>query len=152
GFEFMNTNSTRKILIVEDDQIIANIYRNKFEKAGFEVEIAADGQAGFYRVHELKPAAVVLDLMLPHMNGVEILKQICAPKRSDKLPVFVFTNAYLSEFAQDAAQAGANQVFNKATTSPQQIIDAVCASLSLPAGGGASTAVQTTAGSSQGSA
>lgn len=121
--------SSRKLLIIEDDQIIANIYKSKFEKAGFEVDIAPDGQAGFYRVHEYKPNAVLLDLMLPHMNGVDILKKIRAQKRFERLPIVVFTNGYLSEYAQDAAVSGANLVFNKATTSPQQIIDAVNSAL-----------------------
>ena len=123
--------SSRKLLIIEDDQIIANIYKSRFEKAGYEVDIAADGQAGFYRVHEYKPNAVLLDLMLPHMNGVDILKKIRAQKRFDRLPVVVFTNGYLSEFAQDAAVSGATHVFNKATTTPQQIIDAVNSALQL---------------------
>ena len=118
-------SSNRSILIVEDDEIIASIYRNKFEKAGFEVEIATDGQAGFYRVHEIKPTVVLLDLMLPHMNGVEILTKIKAQKRFRHIPVFVFTNAYMSEVAHEAAEMGAVRVFNKATTTPQQIIDAV---------------------------
>ena len=121
--------ASRKLLIIEDDQIIASIYKSKFEKAGFEVDIAYDGQAGFYRVHEYKPNAVLLDLMLPHMNGVDILKKIRAQKRFERLPIVVFTNGYLSEFAQDAAVSGATHVFNKATTSPQQIIDAINASL-----------------------
>ncbi|MBI3416188.1 MAG: response regulator [Verrucomicrobia bacterium] len=120
----MNQDS-RKLLIIEDDQIIANIYKSKFEKAGYEVDVATDGQAGFYRVHEYKPNAVLLDLMLPHMNGVDILKKIRAQKRFERLPIVVFTNGFLSEYAQDAAVSGANLVFNKATTMPQQIIDAV---------------------------
>jgi DNA-binding response OmpR family regulator/HPt (histidine-containing phosphotransfer) domain-containing protein len=136
--------TNRKILIVEDDAIIANIYRNKFEKAGFEVEVAPDGQTGFYRIHEAKPHAVLLDLMLPNMNGVDILKKIRAQKRFERMPVFVFTNAYLSEFAVEAAQAGANQVFNKASTTPQQIVEAVSKALFiqpvLPTVSGTSTA------------
>lgn len=118
-------SSNRSILIVEDDEIIASIYRNKFEKAGFEVEIANDGQAGFYRVHELKPTVVLLDLMLPHMNGLDILRKMKAQKRFRFIPVFVFTNAFMSEVAHEAAEMGAVRVFNKASTTPQQIIDAV---------------------------
>jgi DNA-binding response OmpR family regulator/HPt (histidine-containing phosphotransfer) domain-containing protein len=116
--------TNRKILIVEDDAIIASIYHNKLENAGFEVEVAPDGQTGFYRIHEARPHAVLLDLMLPHMNGLDILKKIRAQKRFEKMPVFVFTNEYLSEFAAEAAQVGATQVFNKASTTPQQIIEA----------------------------
>jgi DNA-binding response OmpR family regulator len=127
----MNQNA-RKILIIEDDHLIASIYKSKFEKAGYEVDVAYDGQTGFYRIHEVRPNAVLLDLMLPQMNGLEILKKIRAQKRFEKLPILVFTNAYLSEFAHEAAAAGANQVFNKATTTPQHILDAANTLLFLP--------------------
>lgn len=119
------SQKTRNILIIEDDDILSSIYKKKFEKSGFEVEVASDGQAGFYRIHELRPAVVLLDLMLPQMNGVELLKKIRAQKRFEKLPIFVFTNAFISDYAQEAARSGANQVFNKSTATPQQIIDAV---------------------------
>ncbi len=65
----MNQNA-RKILIIEDDHLIASIYKSKFEKAGYEVDVAYDGQTGFYRIHEIRPNAVLLDLMLPQMNGL----------------------------------------------------------------------------------
>jgi len=127
----MNQNA-RKILIIEDDHLIASIYKSKFEKAGYEVDVAYDGQAGFYRIHEVRPNAVLLDLMLPQMNGLEILKKIRAQKRFEKLPILVFTNAYLSEFAHEAAAAGANLVFNKATTTPQHVLEAANTLLFLP--------------------
>ena len=68
----------KKILIVEDDQIVANIYRNKFSVEGFQVEIALDGQAGLELVRSFRPDAVILDLMLPKMTGVELMKKIRA--------------------------------------------------------------------------
>src|SRR5262249_5661417 len=63
--------SMNKILIIEDDQIVANIYRNKFSIEGFQVEIAHDGAAGLETIRSFRPDAVVLDLMLPKMTGVD---------------------------------------------------------------------------------
>ncbi len=114
-----------KVLIIEDDPIIANIYRSRLDKEGFEVEIAADGQTGFYRVHEAHPDALLLDLMLPKMDGLQILRKIRAQKAYEKLPVMVFTNAYVPNMINEANQAGATQVFNKASLTPRQIIDAL---------------------------
>ena len=71
----------KKILIVEDDQIVANIYRNKFSVEGFQVEVALDGQVGLETVRSFQPDAVILDLMLPKMTGVELTKQIRAGYR-----------------------------------------------------------------------
>jgi DNA-binding response OmpR family regulator len=115
----------KKILIIEDDPIVAHIYQTRLEKEGYQVEIAADGQSGFYRIHELKADAVLLDLMLPKMNGVEILKKIRSQSEFAQTPVIVFTNAYVPNMIHESFQAGATQVFNKATLTPRQIIDAI---------------------------
>ena len=113
-----------KVLIIEDDPIIANIYRSRLDKEGFQVEIAPDGQTGFYRIHEVRPDAILLDLMLPKMDGIQILKKIRAQKQFQQVPVLVFTNAYLPNMIQEAKQAGATQVFNKAALTPKQVVDA----------------------------
>jgi DNA-binding response OmpR family regulator len=115
----------KKILIIEDDPIVAHIYQTRLEKEGYEVEIAHDGQAGFYRIHEFKPDAVLLDLMLPKMNGVEILKKIRAQSQFGHTPIIVFTNAYVPNMIHESFGAGATAVFNKATLTPRQIIDAL---------------------------
>ena len=114
-----------KILIIEDDPIVAHIYRTRLEKEGYEVEIAPDGQSGFYRIHEFRPDAVLLDLMLPKMNGVDILKKIRAQPQFVKTPIIVFTNAYVPNMIHESFGAGATQVFNKATLTPRQIIDSL---------------------------
>lgn len=87
------------------------------------VEVCEDGQAGFYRIHEFHPQAILLDLMLPKMNGVDILKKIRAQGEFARVPVVVFTNAYVPNMIQEAMSAGASQVCNKATLTPRQIID-----------------------------
>ena len=114
-----------KVLIIEDDPIVAHIYRTRLEKEGFEIETCNDGQAGFYRTHEFHPDAVLLDLMLPKMNGIEILKKLRAQPTFARVPVIVFTNAYVPNMIQEAFSAGASQVFNKATLTPRQILDAL---------------------------
>ena len=113
----------KKILIIEDDPVVAHIYRSRLEKEGYNVEAAEDGQTGFYRIHEFHPDGVLLDLMLPKMNGVEILKKIRAQSQFAHTPILVFTNAYVPNMIQEAQSAGASHVFNKATITPRQILD-----------------------------
>jgi DNA-binding response OmpR family regulator/HPt (histidine-containing phosphotransfer) domain-containing protein len=115
----------KKLLIIEDDPIVAHIYKTRLEKENYQVEVAPDGQSGFYRIYEYLPDAVVLDLMLPKMNGIEILKKIRAQAQFNKTPIIVFTNAYVPNMIQEAFQAGATLVFNKATLTPRQILDAL---------------------------
>src|SRR5437667_181567 len=115
----------KKILIIEDDPIVGHIYKTRLEKEGYQPQVAADGQSGFYRIHEFEPDAVLLDLMLPKMNGVDILKKIRAEARYAKTPVIVFTNAYVPNMINESFLAGATLVFNKATLTPRQIIDSL---------------------------
>ena len=115
----------KKILIIEDDPIVAHIYRTRLEKEAYSVETCADGQSGFYRIHEFNPDGILLDLMLPKMNGIDILKKIRAQNKFAQVPIVVFTNAYVPNMIQEAFSAGASQVFNKATLTPRQILDAL---------------------------
>jgi DNA-binding response OmpR family regulator/HPt (histidine-containing phosphotransfer) domain-containing protein len=138
----------KKILIIEDDPVIGHIYKTRLEKEGYKVEIAADGQSGFFRIHEFEPDAVLLDLMLPKMNGVEILKKIRAQSKYAKTPVIVFTNAYVPNMINESFLAGATMVFNKATLTPRQMIDSLYGIIysGIPADG---TPPKTTAESDQ---
>lgn len=115
----------KKVLIIEDDPIVAHVYRSRLEKEGYQVEVSVDGQAGYYQVHELRPDAILLDLMLPKMNGLEILKKIRAQTLFQNIPVIVFTNAYVPNMIQESFTAGATAVYNKATLTPRQIVDAL---------------------------
>ncbi|MBI4661734.1 MAG: response regulator [Verrucomicrobia bacterium] len=122
----------RSILIIDDDAVVAGIYRSKFERAGYTAEVALDGQAGFYRVMELRPNALLLDLMLPNIDGLDILKKIRAQKQFGRMPILVLTNSFLSEVALDAAKSGATEVFDKATATPEHLIEAANKALYLP--------------------
>jgi DNA-binding response OmpR family regulator len=113
----------KKILIVEDDQIVANIYRNKFSVEGYEVEVALDGQSGMEMLKTFRPDAVVLDLMLPKMTGVDFMKQIRAQSDFQHLPVIVFSNTYLTNMVQEAWKAGATKCLSKANCTPKQVIE-----------------------------
>jgi DNA-binding response OmpR family regulator len=122
----------KKILIIEDDQIVANIYRNKFSVEGFQVEIARDGVAGLETILDFKPDAVVLDLMLPKMTGVELMKKIRSEPGFHKLPIVVFSNTYLTNMVQEAWKAGATKCLSKTNCSPKQLLDVVRSTFSTP--------------------
>jgi DNA-binding response OmpR family regulator len=115
----------KKILIVEDDPIVANIYRNKFLVDGFEVEIALDGTTGLNAVRAFRPDAVVLELMFSKESGVDLIKQIRAEPDGGKLPLIVFSSTYLSSKTEEAWKAGATKCLSKASCNPAQLIDVV---------------------------
>jgi len=134
----------KRILIIEDDPIVSHIYRSRFEKEGFEVEVAEDGQTGYYRLCQSKPNALLLDLMLPKINGIDLLKKIRAVREFEKMPVVVFTNAYVANMIHESFSAGASAVYNKSSVTPRQIIDVMTTLLTPGAGLGASQVNQAT--------
>lgn len=118
-----------KILIIEDDQIVANIYRNKFALEGFQAETALDGDVGLELLHSFQPDAVLLDLVLPRVTGLEVMRKLRAQKAFEQLPVIVFSNTYLSNMVQEAWKAGATKCLSKASCTPKQVIEAVLSTL-----------------------
>lgn len=122
----------KKIAIIEDDLVVANIYRNKFNVDGFQVELASDGVAGFELIKTFQPDLVLLDLMLPTVSGVEILKKIRLEPGLQDLPVIVFSSTYLTNVVQEAWKVGATKCLSKASCTPKQIIEVVRAALKMP--------------------
>jgi len=111
-----------KILVIEDDQICANIYRNKLLLDGFEVELANDGEAGLELLKHFQPDAILLDLILPKLPGVEVIKRVRAQPDFRQLPLIVFSNTYLTSVIQEAWKAGATKCLAKASCTPNQVI------------------------------
>jgi len=115
----------KKILIVEDDQTFANVYRNKLVHEGFEAEATYDGEKGLALLRSYEPDAVLLDLMLPKVSGLDFIKQIRSEARFANVPIIVFTNTYLTSMVQDAWKAGATKCLTKASCTPSQVISAL---------------------------
>ena len=129
----------KKILIIEDDPIIGKIYHTRFEKAGYTVDLVTDGQEGYYRVQEGKYDGVLLDLMLPQMGGLDILRKIRAQRAFQKLVIVVFTASFMPEIFDSAHEAGANRIFHKSNLTPQDLLEVVNQELTLakePGGAG----------------
>lgn len=115
----------RKLLIIEDDRIIGSIYSKKFAVEGFNVEVAEDGQTGLERITGFRPDIVLLDLMLPKLNGLDILARVRAMPEFQRLPIIVFSNAYMSTVIDAAWKAGATTVLTKSNTSPKKLTETI---------------------------
>jgi DNA-binding response OmpR family regulator len=115
----------KKILIIEDDVIVANVYRHKLAVEGYHTEVALDGETGLKTMRTLKPDLIVLDLMLPKMSGVDVIREIRSESEFSKLPIVVFSNTYLTNMVQQAWKAGANKCLSKASCSPREVVDVV---------------------------
>jgi CheY-like chemotaxis protein len=115
----------KTIFFVEDDPVISKLYRDKFLREGFQVEVAGDGLVAMKKLATLRPDLVVLDLMLPFMNGVDILKYIRATPDLKATPVVILSEAYMNDLAQAAAQVGAEQTLLKSSCTPDLLLEVV---------------------------
>lgn len=109
--------------MVEDDATIARVYRGLIRTTGAEVMVAVDGEAAIEALGQSRPDVVLLDLMIPKKNGIEVLKHIRGTPSLAQIPVIVFTNACIGPLMQEAVQAGATQCLVKAQTVPKQLIE-----------------------------
>ena len=86
-----------KILLVDDDALLVRMYQKKMENDGFVVETAADGVEGLKKVLEFKPDLILLDVMMPKLNGFEMLERLKAQEATSKIPVIILSNVGASE-------------------------------------------------------
>jgi len=115
----------KKILIIEDDAIVANVYSNKLAVEGYKTEVAPDGESGLKVMRVFQPNLIILDLMLPNISGVEVIKEIRSEPQFSKIPIIVFSNTYLTNLIQDAWRAGANKCLSKASCTPKDFLEVV---------------------------
>jgi DNA-binding response OmpR family regulator len=115
----------KKILIIEDDAVVANVYRNKLAVEGYKTEVAPDGETGLKEMRTFQPQLIVLDLMLPTISGVEVIRQVRAEAEFSKIPIIVLSNTYLTNLIQEAWRAGANKCLSKANCTPKDFVEIV---------------------------
>lgn len=118
-----------KIAIIEDDSVINQMYRMKFEAEGFDVATASDGESGVRTVGKFKPDIILLDLQMPHMDGVEALSII---RKTDKeTPVIILTNLGEEEAPRALKSLGIHSYIVKADLTPSQVVSRVKEALGI---------------------
>lgn len=110
------------IAIIEDDQVINQMYRMKFEAAGFEVVSASDGEAGVKVVQRANPDIILLDLQMPNMNGTEALQKIRHQTANANTPVIILTNLGEEEAPAELRRLGIDSYIVKANLTPSQVV------------------------------
>jgi CheY-like chemotaxis protein len=115
----------RRILFVDDDPLVVRIYQEALTRRGFEVETALDGVAATKALHANKPDLMVLDLMMPRLSGVDVLKFVRAEPDLASLPVIVLSNAYMDDLAGEAVASGAQKGLLKVRCTPSILIGVI---------------------------
>jgi len=115
----------KTIFFVEDDSVVVNVYSAKFVREGFRVEVAEDGLVAMKMLPTVKPDVIVLDLMMPKLNGVDVLKYIRSNPALKATPVIILSNAHMTKLAQEAAAIGAERALLKSSCTPGQLIGVI---------------------------
>jgi DNA-binding response OmpR family regulator len=119
-----NHNHIRKILIIEDNEDLNKMFKTAFEAKNFEVEISLNGMDGITKAAAFRPDLILLDIMMPQMDGYEVLQAI---KNNTSLETIVVVNTNLDQKKDEekALQMGASYFYRKSEFTPFEIVDKV---------------------------
>jgi len=113
----------KSILIVDDDPFATQIYREKLEAQGFKVEVTRDFDSTLQTLKKEVFNLLILDLCLPGINVVELIKNIRSESATQSLPIIVFSNPYLGNLTRAAVEEGATKFVSKIDNTPEQMIE-----------------------------
>jgi len=114
-----------KILLVEDDPFLIEIYSSKLKKAGFSVEIVSDGSMVLEKVKEIIPDLILLDVVLPNMDGWEILRAIKNNNLLKKTKVIILSNLSEKEDVEKGFKLGATKYLVKSHYTPSEVVEEI---------------------------
>lgn len=115
----------KKILIIEDERGLAEMYKLKFEKEGYVVLTAGDGASGLKMAQEELPDLVLLDIVMPGLDGFDVLRTLRGDPRTENLKIFVFSNLGQDDEIERGLQEGADKYLIKANLTPGQLMQKI---------------------------
>jgi len=118
-------DNKKKILIVEDDPMISSIYKTKFEADGFAAVVAGNGAEGLDIARKEQPDIIMLDVILPQIDGFSVLEELKKDKLTKDIPVIMLTNLGTDEDKAKGEKMGAVDYFVKASLTPAQISEKI---------------------------
>jgi len=113
------------LLIVEDDPLMSRMYQRIFTFEGYDVDMASNGQEGLEKARANKPTLILMDIMMPKMNGFEALDKLKADPITKNIPVIMLTNLAGQQDAETALSKGAVKYIVKSEYEPKQVANMV---------------------------
>jgi len=121
----MNDNNKYHILLIEDEEMLANMYETKFQNEGYNIMKALDGESGLKLAQESKPDIILLDIIMPKMDGFSVLRSLKENDKTKNIPVVLLTNLGQDEDIKKGNQMGASGYLVKANLTPAEVIKKV---------------------------
>lgn len=125
----MTTPNNQTILIIDDDPFILEMYVLKFKECGFHIETAKDGKDGLQKIRDLKPDIVLLDVVMPALDGFEVLRTLNKEKMLEQTRVILLTNLGQKDDVERGLKLGAKDYIIKAHFTPSEVVEKVKAVL-----------------------
>jgi DNA-binding response OmpR family regulator len=115
----------KKILLVEDDMFLSKIMEERLQDEGWEVNLAGNGEEGLQKAKSYLPDLILLDMILPKMNGFEVLEALKKDEKTKKIPVIVLSNLGQDEDIKNAKKIGAADYLVKSNFSIKAIVEKI---------------------------
>ncbi len=115
----------KKILIIEDEEILLDLLQKKLTQVGYEVAIAKDGVKGMEEIEKEKPDLILLDIIMPKMGGFEVMKELQKREEFSKIPIVIISNSGQPVELDLAQKLGAKDWLIKTDFDPQEVLDKV---------------------------
>lgn len=117
--------SQKKVLLIEDEDMLSEMYKVKFEKEGFEFLRATEGASGIELVKKEKPDIILLDVIMPKMDGFAVLESLKKDPATKRAKVILLTNLGQDEDVRKGKDMGADDYLVKANFTPTQVVEKV---------------------------
>ena len=115
----------KKILLIEDEEIMVDLLQKKLIMEGYEVEVARDGEEGLKMIRKITPDLILLDIIMPKKGGLEVLEEIGKDKDLKRIPVIVISNSGQPVEIDRAQKLGAKDWLIKTEFDPQEVLEKV---------------------------
>lgn len=121
----MPSRAKKKILIVEDEEELLEMYKTKLSSCGYEVFVANNGDLGYLMAENNIPDLILLDIIMPKVDGYSMLRKLKKSKITDKIPVIIFSNLSQKEEIEKGFKLGARDFIIKTNITPSQLAEKV---------------------------
>ena len=116
-----------KILVVEDDSFVMDIYQTKLSQEGFDVDTAANGMEALKKIEKenVRPDLMLLDIVMPYVDGLEVLKKVRGIEEMKTVPIIMLTNLSQKEEVDEGMALGANDYLIKSHFTPSEVLEKI---------------------------